>query len=352
MKFHQKTCLMSVFLFLITCSSTAGKTPLPIKVFTGEWAPYTSQHANTISLGTGGAYGETADIVTVVLQEMGYDPSYEFRHWPQVEKLVQENAVRMGFPFVKSTRREKFFYFSDPIGTKESVLFYNSDQVGHVDDPEKLMARKIGIVESYSYGELITGFNNRQSYQSEQQAFEGLVEGSIDILPAEILVGRQILERYHAKEKHKIKQVEGIKSVNTLHLIISKKDRSGKKFKNEFNKALAKVKELGIFDQILKSYDTQKEKLDIIEVRLKATQSFPHIMATSDELADLMDQSTPKYLIPDNTPAVIVQWGSWYKHPRPSNLESLQQKTNVRILQGPLKDKTLWVPNTCISIAP
>ncbi len=85
-----------------------------IKIAVGEFDPFVSKNSE--------GYGETSEIVTAILEEMGYQPEYKFMAWGEAETIVRENqkdeGLRITFPYPVSEDRKSKFLISacdDPL---------------------------------------------------------------------------------------------------------------------------------------------------------------------------------------------------------------------------------------------
>lgn len=345
---------LAVVFFSAACNNTA---PLPIAVFTGEWSPYISQSSDGISSGAGGAYGITSDVVTATLREMNYEPDYQFRQWSVIENLINEKKIHSAFPFVKAVSREDSFCFSEPIGQSVEVLFYNK-QNGD-DNIESIGARHLGVVQGYEYDQFVNStFARRTSFPNETEAFRALIKGEIDLLPADRQVAFQILEHHFLKDKHRVGIISGFEKANDLYLVMPSKGPKGKQgrcdidFLDRFNAALKTIDEKGILSSIQNRYQRHFESNR--QVQLMAAPGFPFIIGVTEEYqhADIRDKETPTFIIPQGTRAVVVEWNDRFFNSGQFGIdEEIQGKTKVRILEGPLKDRVVWVPNIFVTMA-
>ena len=356
------SCFLAL-LFVATLWPSCSKAPIPITIYTGEWAPYTSQHPNGVSSGYGGGFGMATDIVTAVILEMGYKPIYEFRDWPVVTDLIKENKIAAAFPYIKTKSRidSGKFRFSKPLLVSTNVLFYNVKNLEDQPKDFKSLANtavKLGVVKSYEYDEydehdeskllIRDHFTDVQEFETEVEAFGHLIDGHIDILPSSELVGHTILESQFRAQRHKVAILPGFHRTQGLRLIVPENSATGKQFLEAFNKGLESVKYKDIQKALRSRY--KKPSIDANEVILRSTQDYPVILAAAEVGQDVADPDSRNFQIPHGTRAVVVSWADPFESSGPFDSKTLYvAKTEVRILEGPLKDRIVWIPGPFIA---
>lgn len=343
---------------LLAAAATLGACrdrTLPITVFTGEWAPYTTQHADDLSAGAGGAYGLAADVTTAALREMGNEPIYEFRSWAMVESLVRAKKIEAAFPFIEAEGRRDAFCYSAPLLHAEGRLYYNAERQGPglaLDEAEGVL----GVVEGYEYDPELTGrFDDRKVLGSESAAFAALLDGEVDFVPAMVEVAERLLDREQAATRHRLAMVEGARWRPSLHLVVPSRGPVGQpgrcdiELLRRFDAALAQLKESGVHDELLARY--QPPQGGAVKVVLRPTERHPLVLAAETPDVDLADTGTPKLLIPAGSRAVVIEWGERFTQPTPFDTsDPYAPRTRVRLLDGPAAGRLVWVPDLFITL--
>ncbi len=275
----------------VIVNNTHAQKEHSITVVTGEWSPYTTQSPNNISTGFGGGYGLAIDIVTPILQGMDLEPVYKFCQWYRVSEIVKKGEFQIGFPFIKSEKRLQNFLFSDSLFNAKGVLFINTEKI---KDITKIMTYKdlssytLGIVSGYEYDkELSKEIKNKIEISNEVNAFEMLINGKIQVLPAEERVGKEILEHYFFKKKHRVAVVPALQTTKSLHLIASRANPESERFIEQFNDSLKKIRETGVYDEIISKHRLSQEQ--IFEVRLAGPSSYPLVVGTVEKNSEILD---------------------------------------------------------------
>ncbi len=336
-------------LFLIFCliaSATATDAMETITLLTGEWSPYTTSLDDGKSPGTGGGYGLACEIVTAVLRGMQLEPTYEFQPWSRVLDLLRSGQYEFAFPYRKTPEREQEFLFSDTLITGNGVLFYNilsipdSSSIKSITDLKKF---SIGLVEGYRYEpELETTLPKIKHIKTELNAFEELVKGEIDLLPAEALVGQQILRRFFYSSQHKVARLPGLNYPSSLHLIAPKAEPDRTAFMRQFNESLKQIRSSGIHREFLSRYEVETQTA--YKVKLTGWSTFPLAVGTLEK------DAKEGFLIPRGTEAIVVEWHPLFLKESDFDIhKEMFEKSRVKILEGPLKDRLLWVPNMFLS---
>ncbi len=324
-------------LLLIIPIITTAQNFKPINVVTGEWPPYSSEKES--------GYGLATKIVRAVLNDMGYEPQLSFLPFYLGYDLVKKGKIKATYPYFRNDVRLKAMYYSEPLIEVENVVFYIKEKLPNaelINNPRQLDKYKIGFVKGYSYfEEARTGWKNTVEFKTELTAFKMLLNGKIDFLPATKEVGQAILRMHFNDVQHKFGYLPGITSKQHVYLIVSKQNPGNKAFINQFNASLKRIKTEGIYDQILDTHDLENGGTRL--VRLNGLDSFPMIRARENRDDD------DAYILPRGTRAIVLQWSERFlKKGKFKMYDEMFNLTRVRIIEGPLKGKVLFVENMYI----
>lgn len=139
--------LVLVIYFSILAPSGASK---PIRLVSGEWAPYTGEHL--------AQHGIATSIVTHVFEQLGYSPVYEFMPWQlgqsRVASSQKKKNVRGIFPYMKTEKREELFYFSESLIRIRYGVFYYTDTnstAAAIQSSDDLSQHNLLSLEGYEY---------------------------------------------------------------------------------------------------------------------------------------------------------------------------------------------------------
>ncbi len=331
-----KIILISLLLIISTLQSQSLKS---LELVTGEWPPYTTSRIE--------GNGLITELVRAALQDMGYDPTFSFSPFFIAYELARKGTVTAAFPFFKNEERQKEMYFSDPLYEVTNVIFYNKNlnpNFNNIKNISELKNYMVGFVRSYSYSNVIKkAAVNSIEVKTEVTAFKLLMEGEIDLLPASKAVGRAIVDRHFGMIKHYLGIIPSLEYKETVHLIATKNKSSSRNFINRFNKSLQTIKEAGIYQEIIDMTLSGAAVSPL--VRLQNPGSFPMIIARENPNEDEI------YIIPRGTRAVVLEWSPHFLLKGDTKMyDEMFKKSKVRIVEGPLKGKVLYVENMYIEI--
>lgn len=228
-----------------------------IRITNGEWQPYLSEYSYQ--------YGASSHIVTEAFKYEGIDVKWGFFPWARSYKKAaiadDWDASCCWWP-TNDTHHE--FLVSETVSPTSFVFFHLKGFVFDWEKMSDLQHLKIGLTRGYDYGRAFMDLMERGILKpnivaSDEQNFQLLSHGRIDIFPNDPTVGyaqiRNIFPKDHKKLfSHHPKSFEK----STLHLIISKNTKDSETLLRKFNRGLKKLKSNGRFKEILESLDSGK----------------------------------------------------------------------------------------------
>jgi len=246
MKFVKPICVI-LFLGLFPTAALAGET---IRITNGEWSPYLSEKLKY--------YGVASRIVTEAFELEGTSVEYGFFPWKRALLLAQKGKWDGTVIWSHTKDRAKDFYYSDPVVKCKWVFFYlktTSFDWKVIDD---LRGFRIGGTLGYKYNPDFeaaeeAGRITVDRVPKDEQNFEKLIKGRIDIFVQDIDVGYEMLNNLFPKEKvcmftHHPKPIKD----TDFHLLLSKKAEKNREMLTLFNKGLRQLRESGKIEQYLK----------------------------------------------------------------------------------------------------
>jgi hypothetical protein len=190
-------------------------------------------------------------------------------------------------------------------------------------------------------------YKNVKFISNEIIAFDMLYKGEIDLLPGNKLVGIHIIKKYFNDFYASIDFLknQNFITTNSMYFIL-KKSKHNKKHMNKFNLSLKELKENGEYKKILlNSRDLINANLASVVKLVNNTESFPMVVAT-DSI-----NSKKKYMIPRGTKAIVLEWSKHFKEKGNIKIyDEMFKKTKIKLVNGPLKGKILFVENMYIEI--
>lgn len=111
-----------------------------------EFPPYNYLHDNATVIGS------STEIVTKVLQIMGYEADIQMLPWNRAYAVAAEGSAALLFTFSKSAERERDFFFTDRLASVEVVFFKRKTDNITWDVLSDFRNYRIGYVQGYNYG--------------------------------------------------------------------------------------------------------------------------------------------------------------------------------------------------------
>jgi polar amino acid transport system substrate-binding protein len=321
--------VLSVSLAMIAMAITRSpaRPPRPVLISSGTWAPYVDPSLPRA--------GPVAELVTVLLQRLGYEPEIAFTSWPLAQARAERGEAFGVFPLVASEARRASFVLSEPLVEFDYALFYDT-QRGElvIESEEDLAALSVGRIDGYDYWpELEAAVDEFVLYDSSLEAFRALAAGEIDVVPEGILPGRAvILDPELAADAADFAIVGGdgplVRSTEGLHLMMPV-SREAEAMMSEFDTALARFKDTTEYAEIVSGLEHG--------TGLPTVTLLP---AGDTGLVELLDPVYEQVLYsPPGTLARVLAWGAGFDDPQPEPPIMVE----VKVLNGPAQGRLVLV---------
>ncbi len=348
-----KLLLSLIFLLpILLVKNTFAQSPVKtIDITLGEWQPVVSSGLDS--------YGATAELVSVILEEMGYHANYLFMPWGRAESSVSNNEKDQGpratFPFLKTAKRAARFIFSkQPVFSACMVFFYNREKI--TKDQQPLTTRQLSDIDRYRIGYVSAsgGYqypdqlkrilaSKGTSFDSLYRVFQKLIDpndDSVQVVPAVEAVGRELLMDLFPSDRFAIAILnESITSKEErcllpvdYYFIMAKRNPNNTEFMNRFDKVHGQIDE-GVLARI-KQRAIEQPSNHNPEVILQLTPQSESINAQV--------QNGEYVLIPRNTRGLLMHW---------AERSDKGNRAKVLVTNGPLRGKYVLVPQKFIVLS-
>ncbi|MBF0573716.1 MAG: transporter substrate-binding domain-containing protein [Desulfamplus sp.] len=244
---REKLILLVVLVLLSANICSAAKVIL----VTGEWPPYTSEKME--------GYGFLSEIVFAVFKETGIEIEYQFYPWLRCEKNIKEGDAYAAFPYIITDERKAIYDFSDPLGKSSFKLFYlksnvQSDVVW--EKYEDLKEYKIGGIAGYWYEKAFADAGIKLDLAvSDELGVKKLEAGRFDLLATDELVGWTLIKKMFPADIDNFAVVNKALKNDLLRLMVSRTYPDAQTITKKVNEALQRIKDKGIYLEILKKYN-------------------------------------------------------------------------------------------------
>lgn len=227
-----------------------------ITISNGEWPPFFSKDLKH--------NGVTSHVIQKAFNSQDVEVQYKWYPWKRAYHLTKNGDIDASVAWSKTKEREKHFLFSDIVIEGNVVFFHLKSNNFSWNDIYDLRSVKIGSITGYEYAnklDRLKTIENAKVYDviNEIKLFELLLNKRYDVVLMNVDAGYGILNKYFSKEK--INLVTFHKKAfhkEQLRVLFNKKNINNKKFLEEFNKGLKKLKETGEFKKMYE--DSRKGK--------------------------------------------------------------------------------------------
>ncbi|WP_163831002.1 substrate-binding periplasmic protein [Spartinivicinus ruber] len=220
-----------------------------IRIASGEWPPFLSQHYNE--------YGAGSHIVKEAFALEGIKVVYIFYPWKRSMETAKDGKVDATLLWSKNKERAKYFLFSDPVLTLRHVFFHRKDFQFDWKTIENLKQYKIGVTRGYFYGEQIQNAIENKLIDTEIGNtdiinLKKLIAKRIQLFIIEPEVGYELLvKNFSASDQKLLTNHHRAIQERQWYLLVSNKSPQAEKWLEKFNKGLAKLKKQGTIDKIM-----------------------------------------------------------------------------------------------------
>lgn len=232
--------------------SKENQTNDKIIIVTGEYAPYTSEHA--------AGYGAFTQIVETVLQESGLENDILFYPWARASEMVKSGEAWASFPYGYSKELAEDYDYSDSIIQSSHKFYYlksNEKLAREAENFSKISDftnYTFGGANDYWYGDKAAIENSgvKVEWANDTDALlKMLYAGRIDFLIEDQRVADAAISRLFPEDSNAFTVLPNTASQRDYYLIVSKDYPNSQLYREKFNAALQTLKNNGTIDQIL-----------------------------------------------------------------------------------------------------
>jgi len=245
--FMKRLGVAFVILLVVTCWFGLGHADETVVLTNGEWPPMFSKEFKH------GGFGSRVCKEAFALG--GVDVRYEYMPWKRGLELARVGQYAGTVGWRKSSEREKYFYFSDPLMTMNTVFFHKKSLEFDWNNLGDIATMNVGATNGYGYIDMLRPVIEQNGGKldvasSDIANFRKLVSGRIDIFPCAEQVGYYLLRtKFIAGTADRIRHHTKPLLGGDLYLLISKKNKNGQELIERFNRGLKELRASGKFEQ-------------------------------------------------------------------------------------------------------
>ncbi|WP_108649638.1 substrate-binding periplasmic protein [Dongshaea marina] len=241
------------WLSLMLLTGTLYASSNSVRLTSGEWPPYTSEHLPYD--------GIMSYIVTEVFSKQGIRVEYGYFPWKRSFRLAQYGEWDGSLGWTKNQQREKDFYFSEPLLNGHDVFFYLKDMPDKVftwKDYSDLKGLKIGATLGYIYG---PGFDkadldgeiNVLRFPSDADLIRNLYLGRLDLAVMDACVGHDLIELSYPTHSSLFGHTRKVVRNSSFRMILTRKKPENAGLMEKFNQGLASLRDDPVAFKMLSS---------------------------------------------------------------------------------------------------
>jgi len=254
MKKVTQRMIISLVIGLLVWAFSLGATALAAtyRFVTLEYPPYEYSENGIIK-------GVAVEIVTETFKLMGHDVKIEIWPWARSIEMLKDGEADGIFTFFKTPEREEFTHFSKEIIIPQKISLWvrKDSKIVFNGELSSLQKYRFGVVRKTSYGDkfdaaVANGTLRAYEAYTIEESVKQLINNRIDIWVTNYDGGIFLL-----KKTGNYKEVKELKpSIQDIPSYVGfSKKRNLEGLRNDFDKALGKLKKSGRYDKILKNRD-------------------------------------------------------------------------------------------------
>jgi len=244
-----KVIKIITILMMISCVSVNAFAQETIRLSSGEWPPYQSEHLKY--------NGVASRIVTEAFALAGVRVEYGYFPWARSLENAKTGEWDGTFLWFDTPERRKIFYISEPVLDIQYVFFHLRSEPFDWKNIGDLKGIFIGATVKYDYGKAFqsaeaAGTIKVERAPNDKVNFKKLLEGRIRIFPNDLDAGYEIINSNFTPEQARLFTYHK-KPVRSAphHMLFSKRIGRNRTMTERFNKGLKQLKSSGKIEQYL-----------------------------------------------------------------------------------------------------
>jgi len=224
-----------------------------ITIVTEDYPPYNYLHDNKIT-------GMSTEVVLAVVKEVNISYTHDIYPWARAYQMAQRDSNTLIHSIGRTTKRENLFEWIGVIAPTQFCLISlkkrDDIQIGSLDD---LKQYKIGTIRDDIQEKHLISMGLKKDKQiisvsKQKQNFDLLLKGRIDLWASVELTASHITRQNNLTPDKILKRRFCFEDLSTEGVYMAFSKNTDPSLITEFKKALIKIKETGLYNDILKKY--------------------------------------------------------------------------------------------------
>ena len=235
-------------LLIMLCAFPAAVQAAPLKLASSTYYPHYAEDLPQ--------QGAVTEVVRQAFLLQGIEIDVDFMPFARAYRESQQaNYVGLIAAWYDDQRAEDFYY-SQPLYANHIVFFKRkSDAIQYRNYADLAKQRlRLALVQGYLQPEgLLDSQPNMISVAQDEQAFQMLAKGRVDLVPADKLNGLYLLQQKLPAEIDKLDYMTPALEIRPMYLLLSKQDPRSELLMQQFNAGLTELRQSGQYQQILQT---------------------------------------------------------------------------------------------------
>ncbi|HEY9041116.1 MAG TPA: transporter substrate-binding domain-containing protein [Rheinheimera sp.] len=198
--------------------------------------------------------GVVTEIVRQAFLLQGIEIDVEFMPFARAYRESQQASYIGLIAAWYDDERAEHFYYSQPLYANQIVFFKRkSEQIQYHDYADIARQQlRLALVQGYLQPEgLLQSQPNLVRVAQDEQAFQMLARGRVDLVPADKLNGLYLLQQKMPADSDRIDYLTPALELRPMYLLLSKQDPRAEALIQLFNTSLTELRHSGQYQQIL-----------------------------------------------------------------------------------------------------
>jgi polar amino acid transport system substrate-binding protein len=211
------------------------------------YSPYQFEEGGTVS-------GVDHEIISEAFKIYDIGTETKLFKWEECMAHMENHRADGIFQITRTPERQEKFLFSDILRIAKTAFFSKeADAITfnrNIEFAQQLQGLKIGVLSGYSYNVDIERLSDESKLKVEktEQLLQGLIRGEFDIALIDIGVASYMIRKHNVKGITKMGGYE----IERMLYVAFQKELTG--LVDLFNLGLKKIKQNGLYDEIINRY--------------------------------------------------------------------------------------------------
>jgi polar amino acid transport system substrate-binding protein len=222
----------------------------PLTIVTEQYPPYNYEERGSIK-------GMSTEVVSAVLKELDLEVDIEIYPWARAYDMASTQENVLIYSISRTPQRESLFNWVGVIASIDFTIFaLERRQDINIQSLEDIRAYMLGLVRGDALEQFFSAnnFTEIERVNTNKQAMEMLLASRTDLWPISKQAGAYILKKNNMIPAQTVRAIFELEEFSSEDLYMAFSRSTNKKLVDDFKRALEKIKENGIYNEIISRY--------------------------------------------------------------------------------------------------